>query len=341
MAGFFVLASGITILQVAANPFVSILGSPETAAGRLNLTQALNSLGTTIAPIFGGMLILADNIETVEEKAQLVQMPYLALAATLFLIAIIFFFAKLPQITAKSATEESSSILQHRHLVLGAIAIFVYVGAEVSIGSFMINFFAEPSIAGLAESDAAHLVALYWGGAMIGRFFGAISLSNIAEGKRNILIAGVTVFAFFLAWYLAKDAQLAGLYMIFIVFNIAAFKIGKNSPSRTLAVFAIAVVILISLTVFFSGHLAMWTLIAVGLFNSIMFPTIFTLGIDGLGKQTSQGSGVLVMAIVGGAIIPLIMGAFADSIGIHNSFLVTILCYAYIAYYGFKGYKRV
>jgi len=342
LSGFFVLASGITILQVSANPYVSILGSPETAAGRLNMTQALNSLGTTVAPVFGGMMILADNVESNAEKAQLVQGPYIGIALTLFVIAAIFFFAKLPKIVSTPDKEAAGhSILRHRHLVLGAIAIFVYVGAEVSIGSFMINFFGEPNIAGLAESEAAHLVALYWGGAMIGRFLGAISLSDIQESKRNMMIAGVTVFAYFLAWYLAKDATLAAMYMIFVVLNIVAFKIGKNSPSRTLAVFAVSVVLLVSLTVFFNGKLAMWTLIAVGLFNSIMFPTIFTLGIDGLGDETSRGSGVLVMAIVGGAIIPLIMGALADTIGIHLAFLITLICYAYIAYYGLVGYKRV
>ncbi len=342
LGGFFVLASGITVLQVAANPYVAILGSPETASSRLNLTQAFNSLGTTIAPIFGSMLIFANNTETATEKAAAVQIPYFAIAATLFVIAAIFVFAKLPKIMAQQKKEiVSGSAWQYRHLVLGAIAIFVYVGAEVSIGSFMINFFNMDSIAGLSETNAAKYVALYWGGAMMGRFFGAVSMSGINSIKKNIYTFIIAVLSFLLAWYLTEQINLAAIFFIFVVINIVAVKIGKNKPAKTLAVFAITALVLVILTVLLKGEFAMWTLIAVGLFNSIMFPTIFTLSINGLGKHTSQGSGILVMAIVGGALIPLIMGGLADTIGLHSSFLITIVCYAYIAYFGIKGYKNV
>ena len=342
LGGFFVLASGITVLQVAANPYVAILGSPETASSRLNLTQAFNSLGTTIAPIFGSMLILANNIENVTEKAATVQMPYFAIAATLFVLAAIFVFAKLPIIKEqKRKGSISGSAWQYRHLVLGAIAIFVYVGAEVSIGSFMINFFSMDYIAGLSEPDAAKYVALYWGGAMLGRFFGAVSMSDINSGKKNIYTILIAIFSFLLAWYITAQINLAAIFFIFVMLNIVAVKIGKNKANKTLAVFAVAALGLVILTVLLKGEFAMWTLVAVGLFNSIMFPTIFTLSINGLGKHTSQGSGILVMAIVGGALIPLIMGGLADTIGLHLSFLITIICYAYIVYFGLKGYKNI
>ena len=342
LGGFFVLASGITVLQVAANPYVAILGSPETASSRLNLTQAFNSLGTTVAPIFGSMLILADNIENVAEKAATVQIPYFAIAATLFVIAAVFVFAKLPIIKEQQKKDNiSGSAWQYRHLVLGAIAIFVYVGAEVSIGSFMISFFSQDYIAGLSETNAAKYVALYWGGAMLGRFFGAVSMSDINSIKKNIYTFLIAIFSFLLAWYITAQINLAAIFFIFVILNIVAVKIGKNKANKTLAVFAIAALGLVILTVLLKGEFSMWTLVAVGLFNSIMFPTIFTLSINGLGKHTSQGSGILVMAIVGGALIPLIMGGLADTIGLHSSFLITIICYAYIVYFGLKGYKNV
>ena len=342
LGGFFVLASGITVLQVAANPYVVALGSPETAPSRLNLTQAFNSLGTTIAPVFGSMLILANNVENATEKAAVVQVPYFAIAATLFVIAGIFVFAKLPIIKGQRKIDDiSGSAWQYRHLILGAIAIFVYVGAEVSIGSFMINFFSQDYIAGISEADAAKYVALYWGGAMLGRFFGAVSMSDINSNKKNIYTILIAIFSFLLAWYLTAQINLAAIFFIFVILNIAAVKIGKNKANKTLAVFAITALSLVILTVLLKGEFAMWTLIAVGLFNSIMFPTIFSLSISGLGKHTSQGSGILVMAIVGGALIPMIMGALADTIGLHASFLITIICYAYIVYFGLKGYRNV
>jgi len=340
LSGFFILASGITILQVAANPYVAILGSPETASSRLNMTQALNSLGTTIAPVFGGLLILSDNTNAAE-NASTVQMPYVGIAITLFVIAAIFVFAKLPFVQTNTYKKGAGSAWSYRHLVLGALAIFLYVGGEVSIGSFLINFFAQTDIAGLAHAEGAKYVALYWGGAMVGRFFGAVALSDIRkQNSRMMISAGIFVFAFFLSWYLTKDISLAGLFLVFVGINYVAFQFGKNKPARTLSIMAGVVVALVLITVLSTGKFAMWPIMAVGLFNSIMFPTIFTLAIDGLGKHTSQGSGILCFAIVGGAIVPLAMGALADAFGIQNAFLVTLVCYLYIMYYGLKGYKH-
>ncbi len=312
LTAFFVLASGITLLQVAANPYVTILGKPETASSRLNLTQAFNSLGTTIAPLFGALLILSVSVKsgealtglTPEElaayqltEAAAVQKPYLLLAGVLFTIATIFAIIKLPVIEAAedvasgaTAGEERTSAWQYPHLILGAIGLFVYVGGEVSIGSFLVNFLGEKNIAGLAEADAGKYVSFYWGGAMVGRFIGAALLQKLNPGK-----------------VLGAAAMIAATMVI--------------------------------ITMLSSGTLAMWVVLSVGLFNSIMFPSIFSLGVAGLGRHTGQGSGILCMAIVGGALIPLLQGFIADSIGIQRAFFIPVLCYLYIVYYGLKGHK--
>jgi FHS family L-fucose permease-like MFS transporter len=300
LAALFVLASGITILQVSANPYVSILGKPETAPSRLTMTQAFNSLGTTIAPFFGGLLILSSaavaldtltHEQQIIAEAQAVQVPYLMLASALFVLAAIFSKINLPQISnhqSEVSSESSGSVWQHRHLVLGAVAIFVYVGAEVAIGSFLVNFLGEAHIAGMEEAEAAKYIAYYWGGAMVGRFIGAAVMQKISGGK---------VLCF-------------------------------NALCASLLVLAAMVT---------EGHVAMWAILAVGLFNSVMFPTIFSLAINGLKDFTSQGSGILCLAIVGGAIVPLIQGALADSLSLQLSFILPIFCYAYIAYYGISG----
>ncbi|MBA6290120.1 MULTISPECIES: sugar MFS transporter [unclassified Colwellia] len=298
LMALFILASGITILQVSANPYVSILGNPETASSRLTMTQAFNSLGTTVAPFFGAYLILDQVAESmsVAQQAESVQLPYVLLAGLLLILAAIFSYIKLPVIEhiEESVAEKpiAGSAWEYRHLVLGAIGIFVYVGAEVSIGSFLVSFFNDPNIAGLEESQAAKYIAYYWGGAMVGRFIGAAVMQKLAAGK-------VLAFNAFMA-------------VVFII-----------------------------ITIFASGQIAMLAILLVGLCNSIMFPTIFSLAINGLGQHTSQGSGILCLAIVGGAILPLIQGVLADSIGLQNSFFLPIICYAFIAYYGLSGSKPV
>ena len=274
-----------------------MLGDPKTAPARLTLTQAFNSLGTTVAPMFGALLILggSDAAASAADGADAVRVPYMMLSGAFFVLAAIFALLKLPVIReeapATRATSEAS-IWSYRHLVLGAVAIFVYVGAEVSIGSFLINFMAEPNIAGLPEASAAHYVTYFWGGAMIGRFIGAVVMRVVDGGK-----------------VLAFNAVIAGL--------------------------------LLAVAVLTNGPLSMWSVLAIGLFNSIMFPTIFSLALNGLGDRTSEGSGVLCLAIVGGALIPLAQGALADSIGVHHAFVLPIVCYVFIAYYGLKGCKPV
>lgn len=363
LLALFVLASGITLLQVAANPYVAILGKPETASSRLNLSQAFNSLGTTIAPIFGSILILSVAVKGADELAKMtmadqeayklteaasVQTPYLILTGMLILIAVIIATFKLPKIESQSESSGADSDSTHfesawkyKHLVLGAVAIFVYVGGEVSIGSFLVNYFKE--IMNMQEAQAGTYVSLYWGGAMIGRFFGSITLSDMTDAKkRNIYAALVFVLAVALALYVTKgDTTSALTFLGFAILNYIAFNVGKSNPGKTLAILAIIAAVLVITSMLTFGSFSMWTILAVGLFNSIMFPTIFTLAIHGLGKHTGQGSGILCTAIVGGAIIPLGQGYLADTIGLHHAFILPVLCYLYIAYYGIKGHIPV
>ncbi|MCH2187072.1 sugar MFS transporter, partial [Myxococcota bacterium] len=290
LSALFVMASGITILQVAANPYVTILGPAKTASSRLTMTQAFNSLGTAVGPWLGGILILSEAtgaVEAVQSGAETVQMPYLGLAGMLLLLAIVMASLNLPIVDDLEEEETEGEVLSdagsawgYSHLVLGALGIFLYVGAEVSIGSFLVNFFSDENIAGLEEVQAAKYVGLYWGGAMVGRFVGAAAMQKVAAGKA-----------------LAFNAGMASL--------------------------------LVLLTVLSSGSFAMWTIILVGLFNSIMFPTIFSLAIAGLGQYTSQASGILCLAIVGGAVVPLLQGYLADSFGIQPAFLLAVACYIY------------
>jgi FHS family L-fucose permease-like MFS transporter len=293
LLGFFVLASGITILQVAANPYVTVLGDARNASSRLTLTQAFNSLGTTVAPTLGGILILSGNTLDRAAQAATVQGPYLALAGALLLLALMFAFARLPKIdhaddsAPQLAHAEKSSLMAYPQLVMGAIGIFLYVGGEVSIGSFLINFLGEPGIAALTPDAAAHYVSYYWGGAMIGRFIGFAVMRFVSPGKA-------------------------------LAFNAA----GSMA--------------LIMVAIFGHGQTAMWAILAVGLCNSIMFPTIFSIALYRLGKLTGQASGVLCMAIVGGALVPFAQGVLADSIGVQMSFLMPAACYAFILYFGLK-----
>ncbi len=294
LIALFVLATGITVLQVAANPYVAILGPEKTASSRLTLSQALNSLGHTIGPYIGAAIILGglgltlNQLEALSkaDKAGMVQMPYLILGAALFLLMIIMAVVKLPVISSVEdhKNHKLSDALQHPGLLLAAVGIFVYVGAEVSIGSFLVNFLGQPNIAGFTEEKAGQYVSYYWGGAMVGRFLGS--------------------------WVMQKV-----------------------QPARVLFYCGIAAGVLVLLTMLGTGHAAMYTILAVGFFNSVMFPTIFTLGINGLGKLTSQGSAIMIMCIAGGAVIPLLQGALADSVGIQKAFILPVLCYVYIAWF--------
>lgn len=305
-----VLAAGVTILQVSANPYVTILGPPETASSRLNLTQAFNTLGDTVAPYVGGALILgkmaalpsaghlqgAALLSYRTHQAASIKLPFIAIASATLVLALAIALYRFPRLEVTQDFRpvglnlEKDSLWNHRHLYLGALAIFIYVGAEVSIGSFMVKYFADPNILGLSLGSGAKLVTLYWAGMMVGRFIGSAVMRRIAANK-------------LLMW--------SGCGAALLVFG----------------------------SLLGSGHFAAVTILAVGLFNSIMFPTIFTLALAELGPLTGRGSGLLVQAIVGGAVFPMLMGSLADHYGIHHSLLLPLLCYFFVVYYGWRGYR--
>jgi FHS family L-fucose permease-like MFS transporter len=326
LIGYFTLAGGITVLQVAANPYVALLGSEEDASSRLNLSQAFNSLGTTIAPIVGALFLLSDSVKTSEEinlltdlekinyysaEAATVQTPFLLIAAFIGILALIFAFLKLPKVMQESPKGGYLSLLKNKLMLMGALGIFVYVGAEVAIGSFLVNYFSDMNLAVIvmenemmmniantiasvfnktfSNSDPKSLLGIfiifYWGGAMIGRFIGA---------------------------YLTKIMD----------------------AGKVLSMFASLAILMILISINTQGLISMWSILAVGLFNSIMFPTIFTLTLEGLGDLKAQASGLLCMAIVGGAIIPFAFGSLIDGFGFKKAFILTVICYGYIMYYG-------
>jgi MFS transporter, FHS family, L-fucose permease len=310
LGALFVLATGITVLQVAANPYVALLGPEKTSSSRLTLAQALNSLGTTIAPHFGALFILSTAVKSASDIAQLsatqqmlyrtqeaqaVQTPYIGLAVVLVLLAVFVWVFRLPKLEESTEQADTShhtllDALRYPHVLFGVLGIFFYVGAEVSIGSFMVNYLSQPTIGHITEQDAAKFVSYYWGGAMIGRFLGSWLLTNF-------------------------------------------------SPRKLLSAFAAVNILLLITTMSTSGMVAMYSIIAIGLFNSIMFPTIFALGIERMGPLTGKASSLLIMAIVGGAVVPYLQGVLADNIGIHHAFVLPLLCYAYIVFYGMSGSK--
>ena len=303
LGALFVLASGITILQVAANPYVSILGPARSASARLTLTQAFNSLGTFLAPLLGSALILSNlpKLNTAASAASIdvtaVQIPYLVIGTVLLLISFMLSRVNLPQI--QPATEQVGAVAadstrawHYRHLVLGVLGIFAYVGAEVAIGSHIVNYLALPDVMGLDPEAAGHRVSLYWGAAMVGRFMGAALLNKI-------------------------------------------------SPAKLLAFNGVAAAALVLISINSSGEVAMWSLLAVGLMNSIMWPVIFPLALSGLGRHTEEGSGLLCTAVVGGALVPMLFGVVADHNGLRVALLLPVLCYLYIVWYGLRGSRHV
>jgi len=294
LIALFVVGSGLALLQVAINPYVGALGTPETASSRLNLCGGFNSFATTIAPRIGAAFIFIAAGASTAQLAHSVRMPYVILAACAFAMAIITAFVQLPDVLEtrgiKSASEGSA--WKFSHLRLGALAIFFYVGAEVAVGSVMINFLGQPSMGGLSHEAAARYVSLYWGGAMIGRFVGFFALREI-RAQRALALVSLTAF-------------------LLVIIAIAAH-----------------------------GHLAMWAIVSCGLFNSVMWPCIFPLSVQGLGRFTSQGSGILITMVVGGALIPEIQGFLADRFGYQRSFVIVLLCYAYILFFALRGHRNL
>jgi len=329
----FILGLGFTLLQIAANPFVAIIGPAEGASSRLNLAQAFNSLGTTLAPLVGGWLIF----ERFDGDAA-IRYPYAFYAALFVLLAIWVQFTPLPEPPREAVSQ--GDVLRHRGLRLAMVAIFCYVGAEVTIGSLIISFLKLPEVMGMPEGAAKNYLSLYWGGAMVGRFMGALALSDKLPPLRQVLMMPGLAFLLFMLLYLINAAG-GGLGVdhlwpmgVLILGNMAAFMLAGRKPARALAFFALIAAGLVVAAVLLTGAWAMWALVAVGLFNSILWSNIFTLGIHGLGHHAGQGSSLLVMMIVGGALLPPLQGLIADAAGLQVSFLLPVACYAYLAWYG-------
>ena len=353
LLALFLLGAGFTFLQIAANPLVAMLGTPETASSRLNLSQAFNSLGTTLAPIIGGVLIF-DYFLVDGQGASSVRIPYLVLASLLLILFGVIFFAEIPNVNVVDDQKglDKLGALRHPHLRYGMIGIFCYVGAEVAIGSNLVEYMKN--IHSMTELNASKLLTFYWGGAMIGRFMGSISMSKMDMHLKCIsmvLSAVASLALIFCVIGLSADMTLKQFFafffdmkvyyfLFFLVLNFVVFIMAKSLPSRTLGLFAVMNMLLITLMLIMDNEVSLWAILAVGLFNSIMFPNLVTLAIDGLGEYTSQGSSLLVMMILGGAVVPPLQGLLSDSINAHVAFVLPLACYAYLVWYGYVGCKK-
>ena len=363
LIALFVVGLGFAMLQIAANPYVTILGPEKTASSRLNLAQGFNSIGTTIGPIIGGFLIYQYFAKTGAHGADSVKLPYLAFSIVFVILAVIFFFIRLPHI-GEGQIERGAGALKYPHVVLGVIAIFMYVGGEVSVGSAIINFLGQPGVAGLDAVEASKYVSLYWGGLMIGRFMGAVELSEMKKRNKQIMLIAIPLLAYLLLWA-AKSCpmealqsksfseifaqwgeqfranwQVFKLYLPFIGLCWTLFQFGKGRAGRTLTIFSLTVVALLLVAILMGGKLAMWCIVAIGLFTSIGWSNTFSLALEGTGGLKSQVSSLLVMAILGGAILPPVQGYIADvTKNLQLSFIVPLIAYAYVAFYGAMGHR--
>jgi FHS family L-fucose permease-like MFS transporter len=366
LVALFIVGLGFAMLQIAANPYVTILGPEETASSRLNLSQAFNSFGTTIGPIIGGWLIFTFFTSKDAHGADSVKFPYLGFAAVFMVLAVFFKFARLPSFTNTEKIEHGLGALKHPHTALGMLAIFMYVGGEVSVGSAIINYLGLPKLGGLGHEAASKFLAFYWGGLMIGRFMGAFALSAMRGIVKHTLVVLVPVIAFVFIASLPKIAATLGGVSVFntyfdpsavanassvcnwenvthygalLVVLLVAFFLGEASAHRMLVLFSAVIIGLLLTSMCTTGETAKWSILGVGLFCSVMWSNIFSLAIEGLGSQKSQASSLLVMAILGGAVLPPIQGWIADHQGIQTSFIVPMVAFAYIAFYGIYGYK--
>jgi FHS family L-fucose permease-like MFS transporter len=363
LAALFIVGLGFAMLQIAANPYITILGAEKTASSRLNLAQGFNSIGTTIGPLIGGWLIFQYFASSGSHGAESVKVPYMAFCAIFVVLAVVFYFIHLPHV-GEGHVEPGAGALKFPHVRLGVIAIFMYVGGEVAVGSAIINFLGQPSVAGLSELEASKYVAIYWGGLMIGRFMGAVELSEMKKASKQVALIVIPLCAYLLLW-IAKSAPLDALhgnattsvftlwreafvanwavfklYLPFIGLCWVLFQFGRAQAARTLVIFSLTVVALLLTAILVGGKVAMWCVVAIGLFTSIGWSNTFSLALEGTGIYKSQVSSLLVMAILGGALLPPLQGKIADVT--HNlqlSFIVPLIAYAYVAFYGFKGHK--
>jgi len=335
----FIMAGGVVFLQVAANPYVTALGPSETASGRLNLTQALNSIATYIAPIIASVFVFksASNVLDAAGAAQQVSAPFIIIAVIVIIIAIAIYFLKLPVIPTQGV--ERKSVWKYSHVVLGALGIFFYVGAEVGVAAMLQRYFQEAL--NMVQSDAAMMIALYWGGAMVGRFYGSFMLSNVEKSKKYLYTVLVLLLALFVGWFVRREITDGLIFAGIALVNYILMQLGKGKAARSLAVFGIIAAVLLLVVMLANGNIILWLGLSVGFFNSIMFPNIFALGVDGLDKgELSMASGLINSLIVGGAVIPVLMGLIADGAGVRFAFILPIVCYLYIVFFALVGSKH-
>jgi len=345
----FIMAGGVVFLQVAANPYVTALGPSETASGRLNLTQALNSIATYIAPIIASVFVFKTAAESAlsaaevpdvlnpSEAAESVPTPFLIIAVIVIIIAVAVYLLKLPVIPTRGV--ERKSVWKYPHVILGAVAIFFYVGAEVGSAAMLQRYFQEAL--SIAQSDAAAMIALYWGGAMVGRLYGSFMLSNVEKSKKYLYAILVLGLALFVGWFVRYEITDGLIFAGIALVNYLAMQLGRGNASRSLAVFGLIAATLLLVVMLANGPVILWLGLSIGFFNSIMFPNIFALGVDGLDKgELSMASGLINMLIVGGAVIPVLMGLVADGMGVRYAFILPIICYLYIVFYALVGSKH-
>jgi FHS family L-fucose permease-like MFS transporter len=352
----FVVGIGFAMLQITANPYVTILGPERTASSRLNLSQAFNSFGTTIGPIIGGWLIFTFFTSKNAHGADSVKYPYLCCAIVFALLAVMFKFAHLPNFANKEQISRGAGAIKHPHTVLGMVAIFMYVGGEVTVGSFIISYLGLPKLGGLSHDMASKFLAYYWGGLMIGRFMGAFALSDMRKRIKHALVLLTPLAALGIVVILPGVAGVLNLswadtaaqvcspanalhYGLLLIVLLVAFFLGEASPNRMLALFSVIIIGLLVSGVVNSGEAAKWSILGIGLFCSVMWSNIFSLAIEGLGPLKSQAASLLMMSVFGGAVLPKLQGTLADQMGIQFSFIVPMGAFAYITYYGIWGYK--
>lgn len=353
LGAIFILSLGVVLLQTAANPFVTELGAPETASGRLNLTQALNSIATWLAPLLIVALILPAALPSVsvgevvplETEIARIQpgdllLPFIIIAVFVLLIAIAVRIIKLP-VLSQEGLGNFKTVFKYRHMLLGALAIFCYVGAEVGIGTAISSYIVQPGMGGgISRELALKFVGLYWAGAMIGRLFGAIALSGIKKKSLQYIFALIVLVWAFIVGFITLEYSLAKAltFLGFAVANFLLMQLGKGKANIVLSIFAGIAAIMAIVSMLSVGNIALWSIVSIGLFNSVMFPNIFSLAVKSLDRsEVSLASGIINTLIVGGAIIPLLMGVIGDAFTIQASFVIPVICYLYILFYALVG----
>lgn len=342
LAALFVVGLGFTLQQIVANPYVIALGDPATGAHRVNLAGGINSFGTMIGPLLISYLIFGSisGNEIVDLGIDAVKLPYTILAAAFLVFAAILFFSKLPPVTNAENVEKDLGAFKFPQLVLGMVAIFTYVGVEVAIQSNIVALIKLPEIKGLDNTQSVHFISLYWGSLMIGRWAGAVSVFIFSKVAKNIMtiVVPLVAYATILLVNYIKGSPMNDLlyYFPFVLVFIGVFLLAKGKPTWMMLLFGSMGAVMMVVGLLTTGNTALYSFISGGLFCSVMWPCIFSLSIAGLGKYTNQGSSLLIMMILGGGLIPPLQGLLADNAGIHVSYVVPVLCFTYLAFYGWK-----